>query len=212
MNNKWMHLLVALFSIAAAAGVDARPDRGQRGEAMMDALGLSDEQRMHIEKLREAHREEMRALRMSGARPDPQAMERLFDVHQRQIAETLTPEQREQMERLRLERGHRRGGPERSMMGRRGDRRPRDPTMRGSGKPFAQLDLSEEQSVKLDALMESQHEEMQALVKEHREAMQALIRAHREAMESVLTKAQRAELEEIKDDAFYHRARRGPPR
>ena len=53
--------------------------------------------------------------------------------------------------------------------------------------------------------MESQHEEMQALVKEHREAMQALIRAHREAMESVLTKAQRAELEEIKDDAFYHR-------
>jgi hypothetical protein len=42
--------------------------------------------------------------------------------------------------------------------------------------------------------------------------MQALIRAHREAMESVLTKAQRAELEEIKDDAFYHRARRGPPR
>ena len=98
MNNKWMHLLVALFSIAAAAGVDARPDRVQRGEAMMNALGLSDEQRMHIEKLREAHREEMRALRMSGARPDPQAMERLFDVHQRQIAETLTPEQREQLQ------------------------------------------------------------------------------------------------------------------
>ena len=98
MNNKWTYLLIALLSIAAAAGVDARPDREQRGKAMMDALGLSDEQRVHIEKLREEHREEMQALRMSGVRPDPEAMERLFDVHQRQIAETLTPEQREQIE------------------------------------------------------------------------------------------------------------------
>ena len=194
VNNKWTYLLIALLSIAAAAGVDARPDLGQRGKAMMDALGLSDEQRVHIEKLREEHHEEVQALRMSGARPDPEAMERLFDVHQRQIAEMLTTEQREQMERLRLERGHRRWG--------RG----------GPGKPFAQLDLSDEQSVKLDALMESQHEEMQALVKEHREAMQALTRAHRQAMENVLTKAQRAQLEEIKDDAFYHRMPRRAPR
>ena len=168
MNNKRTYLLIALLSIAVAAGVIAQPDRGQRGEAMMEVLGLSDEQRVHIEKLREAHREEMRALRMSGARPDPEAMERLFDVHQRQIAETLTLEQREHMERLRLERGHRRwgrGGPDRSTMGRRGDKGPGGPTMRGPGKPFAQLDLSDEESVKLDALMELQHEEMQALVK-----------------------------------------------
>lgn len=201
-----MYLLVASLSAVIVAAVDAQrgPFERHRGEAMMDALGLSDEQRMHIEKLREAHREEMRALRMGGVRPDPEAMERLFDVHQRQIAETLTLEQREQMERLRLERGHRRGGPDRSMMGRRGDRGPGGP-----GKPFAQLDLSEEQSVKLDALMESQHEEMQALVKERREAMQALIRAHREALENVLTQAQRAQLDEIKDDAFYRRTERG---
>ena len=159
--NKWTYLLIALLSIAVAAGVDARPDRGQGGKAMMEALGLSDEQRLQIKKLREAHREETRALRMSGARPGPEAMERLFDVHQKQIAETLMPEQREQMERLLLERGHRRwgrGGPDRSTMGRRGDRGPGGPTMRGPGKPFAQLDLSDEQSVKLDGLMELQHE------------------------------------------------------
>ena len=97
-------------------------------------------------------------------------------------------------------------------MGRRGEKGPSGPTMRGPGKPFAQLDLSNEQSVKLNALMELQHEEMQALVKEHRDAMQALIRAHREAMENLLTKAQRAELEGIKDDAFYHRVPHRAPR
>ena len=64
MNDKWKYLLIVLLSMAAAAGVDARPDRGQRGEAMMEALGLSDEQRVHIEKLREAHRKEMWALRL----------------------------------------------------------------------------------------------------------------------------------------------------
>ena len=63
--------------------------------------------------------------------------------------------------------------------------------MCGPGKPFAQLDLSNEQSVKLNALMELQHEEMQALVKEQREAM-----------ENVLTKAQQAELEVIEADGF----------
>ncbi len=143
-----MYLLIVLLSMAVAVGVDARPDRGQRGEGMMEALGLSDEQRVHIEKLREAHRKEMWALSMSGARPDLDAMERLFDVHQRQIAKTLMHEQREQMER-----GHRRrdrGGPDRSTMGRRGDRGPGGSTMRGPGKPFAQLDLSNEQSVKLN--------------------------------------------------------------
>ena len=86
MNNKWTHpFLIVLLAAAAAVGVDARPDRGQRGEAMMEALGLSDEQRVHIEKLRKAHRKEMRALRMSGARSDPDAMERLFDVSHRQL-------------------------------------------------------------------------------------------------------------------------------
>ena len=119
------------------------------------------------------------------------------------------------MGRLRLERGHRhwgRGGLDRSAMGRRGDREPGGSTMRGPGKPFDQFDLSDEQGVKLNALMESQYEEMQALMKEHREAIQALIRVHRESMENVLTRAQRAELEEIKYDAFYHRMPRRVPR
>ena len=82
-------------------------------------------------------------------------------MHQRQITETLTPKQREQVERLRVERGHRhwdRGGPDRYMMGRRGDGGTGGPTMRGPGKTFAQLDLSAEQSVKPDALMELQQE------------------------------------------------------
>ena len=41
--------------------------------------------------------------------------------------------------------------------------------------------------------------------------MQALVKEHREAMENVLTKAQQAELEGIKDDAFYNRVTRSPP-
>ena len=150
----------------------------------------------------------MRALSMSGALPDPEAMEWLFDLHQRHIAETLTPEQREQMG----QRHWGRVGPDRSAMGRRGDRGPGGSTMRGPGKTFDQFDLSDEQGVKLNALVESQYEEMQALMKEHREAIQALIRVHREAMENVLTKAQRAELEEIKDDEFYHSMPRRAPR
>ena len=40
--------------------------------------------------------------------------------------------------------------------------------------------------------------------------MQALVKEHRETMENVLTKAQQAALEGIKDDAFYNRVTRSP--
>ena len=77
-------------------------------------------------------------------------------------------------------------------------------------RPFAQLDLSDEQREQVRTLRQKQREETQALAKKQREAMQALAKKHHEAVEKVLTKEQRSELEEMKDEAFYHRAgRRG---
>lgn len=94
--------------------------------------------------------------------------------------------------------GHGKGGP--MMGGRRGPGR----------RPFAQLDLSDEQREQVRSLQEKQRDAVRELMKKQREAMQALTKKHREAMEKVLTKEQRTALEEAKDETFYRRgARRG---
>lgn len=72
------------------------------------------------------------------------------------------------------------------------------PGFRRGGDVFAQLDLSDEQKAKLKELRG-----------EHREAIEELRGKHREELEKVLTKEQRKELEELKDEAFYGRGRRG---
>ena len=64
---------------------------------------------------------------------------------------------------------------------------------------FARLDLSDEQKA-----------ELKELRAEHREEMEKLRSKHLEKMESVLTKEQRQELEELKDDVFYGRSKAGP--
>ncbi len=218
MKKKWIYLLVAGWSVATIATADAQrgPFGALRGEAMMDELGLSDEQKMQVKQLRETHRKEMQALRASGERPGPEKMEQLFAAHREQVEKVLTAEQREQMEQLRGMSGpamHGRGG--RGMGGPamhdrgwgRGGRGKGGPAMHGRGgdrrglghRPFAQLNLSDEQM-----------EQIRGLRQKQREAMQALTKKHREAVEKVLTKEQRSELEEMKDEAFYHRAgRRG---
>lgn len=72
------------------------------------------------------------------------------------------------------------------------------PGARRSGDVFTELDLSDEQKAKLKELRG-----------EHREEVEELRSKHREEMEKVLTKEQRKELEELKDEAFYGGGRKG---
>ena len=218
MKKKWIYLLVAGLSAATIATVDAQrvPFRGPHGAEMMDELGLSDEQKTQVQTLRDAHRKEMQALRASGERPNPEKMEQLFAAHREQIEKILTPEQREKMAvwhgpMMGRRGGWGKGGP---MMDRRDGRGKGGPMMggrRGIGRrPFAQLDLSDEQREQVRSLQEKQRDAVHELMKKQREAMQALTKKHREAMEKVLTKEQRTALEEAKDETFYRRgARRG---
>jgi len=69
---------------------------------------------------------------------------------------------------------------------------------RPGGDVFAQLELSDEQKAKLKELRG-----------EHREEAEELRDKHREEMEKILTKEQREELEELKDEAFYGGGRKG---
>ena len=59
-------------------------------------------------------------------------------------------------------------------------------------RPFAKLDLTDEQ-----------REQIGELRKEQREEMRATRKKHRTALEKVLTDGQRDRLEEMKDEAFY---------
>jgi len=92
--------------------------------------------------------------------------------------------------------GHRDGSWGRGTKGRRGHGMwgvsEGQPGLRRGGDVFAGLDLSDEQKAKLKELRG-----------EHREEAEELRNKHREEMEKVLTKEQRKELEELKDEAFY---------
>ena len=52
-------------------------------------------------------------------------------------------------------------------------------------------------------MTDEQQDEIKDLRKAHREEVGKLQKKHRQALEKLLNKEQRAELEELKDDAFY---------
>jgi len=208
MRTRWIYLATAALVVGGAA-VTAGAQWGRRGGdrpgAALAQLELSDTQKEQLKAMRTEHREAMQALRDSGERPDRETVEALRAEQREDLAEILTEEQLAQLEELRDSRfGHGRRGPWMEMgRGHRG---------RGAAGPMAgkglfdgprrggprgaavltQLDLSDEQKEKIDELRA-----------EHREEMQELTRKHREALEKVLTKDQRKQLEEMKDDALY---------
>ncbi len=214
MKRKWIYLAVAALTVGGAVAT-ATAQRGMqqaRGPgAMLEELGLSDEQKTQLQELREEQREKMQALRASGERPNREEMQALFAAQREKMQQILTPEQREKMEKARgqwafgerpmrgqrghwrpMERAQHKGGARGPMMGRGMRGEPR------GGQALAMLDLNADQKEKVKILREKQHKEIQELTKKHREAV-----------EKVLSKEQREKLAAMKDDAFYGRGERG---
>lgn len=221
MKKKLIFLAGAVLLVAGVtAAVHAqRGGRLQsRGPAFFfEQLELTDAQQEQLKELHQELRAEMQSVRESGERPDPEAMRAIREAHFEKLESVLTEEQRARFEDLRAKfgaggrgfpggwwghvrwgnrggmwghgpgamRGHRGGwwgGPDRMQMA----------GVHRGGDAFAGLDLSDEQKAKLKELRG-----------EHREEMEKLRDKHREEMEKLLTKEQRKELEELKNEAFY---------
>jgi len=202
MKKKWIYIAVAALTVGGAVAT-ATAHKGMRQahmpRAIMGELGLSDEQKTELKELRGAQREKMREMRASGERPDRDEMRIIFAEQREKMSKILTPEQREKMEEMRDEwafserprRGRHGQGRERGRMGRGHHQGPQ------GGHALAMLDLTAEQQEKVKSLRDKQRQEMQKLTKKHRQAV-----------EKVLTKEQREQLEEMKDNAFYGRGHR----
>ena len=202
--------VVALGALVATATAQRGMMRGDGPRVFMQELDLSDEQREQLDALHESHVEEMKELR---GELDFEALRALRENHRAQMREILNDEQRDKMEAMRGGFpdgpfggplcGHRGGwgrpgghwGRPGPMMG--GPKR----GMRGAGRAFAQLELSEEQKAELEALRET-----------HRKEMDKMRQEHRADMEEILTGDQRKQLENLKDESFYGGMRRRGPR
>jgi len=118
----------------------------------------------------------------------------------------LTPAQMEKMKMFRNERMTRRG--ERRGMRQRG--RQREQIIE---KVKDELDLSEEQETKIDAILEKSRLAMKEKMKESDESRREIFRAHKEetadAIKEVLTSEQQEKFEEMKDKFLSERNRGG---
>lgn len=194
MKKKWIVLAGVVLAlgalVATAAAHRGGKMRGHGPRALMEQLDLSDEQQEQLVELRSEHREQMKEARGDGA----EAFKALREEHRAAVSKILNEVQREKMEALHEEFA---GG----FYGMRGHRGKWGHGMRGRGhggkNGFARLDLSDEQQ-----------EQLKGLHKAHREVVGKLRQGHREAMEKLLTDEQRAQLEELKDEAFYGGKRR----
>ncbi len=187
MKTKWIIsagaalTLGALITVAVAQGGKGMWEHRQPMARMLDHLDLTGEQKEQLRELRRGHREALGEQRRAMA-----AMRR---EHRQAVIGTLTEEQLEAVREMRAEGGE--------FFGRRG-RWGTDGEGIGRGaRPFAKLDLTDEQ-----------REQIGELRKEQREEMRATRKKHRTALEKVLTDEQRERLEEMKDEAFYSRGKR----
>jgi Spy/CpxP family protein refolding chaperone len=186
MKNKWFVLagVVLALSVLVSAAVAHRGERMRSGHGMrgmMQGLDLTEEQQEQLKGLRKDHRQEIKEIRSEG----PEAMEALHEEHRAALGKILNAEQMEKMQAMRAQFGEGfRGG---KMRRHRGPGRGH-----GAKNAFAKLDLTDEQQ-----------DEIKDLRKAHREEVGKLQKKHRQALEKLLNKEQRAELEELKDDAFY---------
>ena len=187
MKKKWIIsagaalMLGALITIAVAEGGDKIREHRQPMARMLRHLDLSGEQKEQLRELRRGHMEAMGEQRKTMA-----AMRK---ENRQAVLEVLTEEQLEAVKEMRAEGGE--------YFGRRGRWGTEGEGMRRGARPFAKLDLTDEQ-----------REQFRKLRKEQREEMRATRKQHRSALENLLTDKQREKLEEMKDDAFYRGGKR----
>ena len=187
MKTKWIiaagaaMTLGALITVAVAQGGRGKWEHRQPMARMLQQLDLTGEQKEQLRELRRGHREALGEQR--------RAMAAKRKEHRQAVIEILTEEQLEAVKEMRAEGGE--------FFGRRGRWGREGEEMVRGARPFAKLDLTDEQREQLGELRKGQREEMRATRKKHRTAL-----------EKVLTDEQRERLEEMKDEAFYSRGKR----
>ncbi|NKB70841.1 MAG: hypothetical protein GKR89_27540 [Candidatus Latescibacteria bacterium] len=158
-------------------------DKGRLGEA----LNLSDDQKAQLQTMRQEARQEMEARRENGQRPTREEMEAFRQQRHDALAAILTPEQLQQLEDIKAERGQRGG------KGRRGG---------DKGRLGEALNLSDDQKAQLQTIRQEARQEMKARLESgerpSREEMEAFRQQRREAFEGILTPEQLQQLEDIK--------------
>lgn len=192
MKRKWTYLAVAVLSIATVASVDAQ--RGAfgkvRGAAIAHKLGLNDDQKAQMKTLRETHRDAIKSLRASGERPSRDEMKELFSSHREQMEQILTPDQLDQLNRWKSERGDRgkgRNSRDNSSMHSKRD---------GRSALVEQLDLSQEQRTRIESIRS-----------DFKTRMQELHAAHKSDQMALLSQAQSDALTAHKSEKDHHRGK-----
>ncbi|MEE2659508.1 MAG: hypothetical protein VX733_13460 [Candidatus Latescibacterota bacterium] len=160
------------------------------GKRISEALGLSNEQKAQLQKLRTQGREEMQALR-SQEDVTREQVQALRESHREAFLAVLTDEQRATAEQVRAERETIKAAGK----GRRGGRRQQRLHLQEA------LGLNEDQQSQLQTLREEARTAVQALRKDEsatRDQFRALRESHREAFLAVLTDEQRATAEQVR--------------
>ncbi len=183
MKKKWIISagialsLGALATVAIAEHGEKMREHRQPMLRMLEHLDLTDEQKEHLQALREKQREALREQR--------EAMAALGKEQREAVMNILTDDQQETLKEMRAKRG--------KFFGRRGwGDKDRSDMRRGGEGAFSRLYLTDEQK-----------EQLKGLRKEHRTEIRETRQKHRTALENVLTDEQREKLKEMKDEAFY---------
>ena len=172
------------------------------GKRISEALGLSNEQKAQLRKLRTQGREEMQALR-SQEDVTREQVQALRESHREAFLAVLTDEQRATAEQVRAERETIKAAGK----GRRGGRRQQRLHLQEA------LGLNEDQQSQLQTLREEARTAVQALREDEsatRDQFRALRESRRRDFLEILTEEQQATMESLRAKRLHHRGRFGP--
>jgi Spy/CpxP family protein refolding chaperone len=200
-------LALTLFVGAAQAQTNNKADRqhrGERKEMAYNKLNLTAEQKATFQRLREAQKQELQALRQSG-NVTPEQRKAVHQKYKTQYEAILTPAQREEWNKQKTER---KGQGDKGMgLGNR------------AGNPGAQaaffkkeLNLSAEQETKLTTLFQDFRSKAQDIrsnnnlsQEQKRTQVQSLAQQYMTQGKAVLTPDQAKKFEELKGKRFNRR-------
>lgn len=179
--------------------------KGQRNGAF-DKLNLTDAQKAQIKSIREQQKQEMQTLKGNNAAASKDQRKAIHEKYKAQIDAVLTPAQKEQLSKMRAERGNKapgnrsagnfRGGGKSAGMGARGF---------ATGKMAQDLNLTETQKTQLKSIFSEYQTKAKAVRSQGnltqaqaQEQMKALRAENMTKAKAVLTKEQLEKFESAK--------------
>ena len=194
-------LALLLLVGAAQAQTKDSSKRGQHKKEWAQKLNISEAQQKQLQTIREARMEEMKALKaqnLTGEELKPKRKE-IGKKYAGQTSAVFTPEQKEEMKKIRSER--------------KGKFKNKDKKGRGHGKNFArkggmakELNFTDAQKEEMKKMREEGRSQFQAVKNdtrlsetEKKARMQEIRKAQAEKMKSILTPEQAEKMESFKN-------------